>query len=86
MRFGDLFEFGPGLREGDVDNTLAQANALQKKLERQGGLARPRIAFDEVEVSLGQTAAEDVVQTDDTGEEALVAGRCHRGGGVSVWK
>ena len=80
MRAGNLLQFFSGLRQSHVDDAFALLDPFQQKLQRERCFAGSRVAFDQVEVSLRQPAAKNVVQTRDAGQDAAraVAGRDYR--------
>src|SRR6202034_2050379 len=65
VRQANLPEFFGGFGEGDIEDTLAAANAFEEELEGQGGFAGTWIALDEVEVAGREAAMEDVIQAGD---------------------
>jgi hypothetical protein len=66
----DEAELAFGLRQRHVEGGLAQTHALHEELQGEGGLARARLALEEVEAVPVEAAAEDVVQAPVAGGEA----------------
>ncbi len=68
-----------GFREGDVEAGLAGFSALEQELQRDRGLARPRVTLEQVEAVAGEAAAQDVVEAGDAeqGLPARLSGRGH---------
>ncbi len=62
VRRGDGAELLAGFRQGDVEAGLALLQTLEQELEREGGLARPGGAFDQVEPARRQASAKDGVE------------------------
>ncbi len=58
-----------GLGERHVHAAFAAAAAFQQVLQRERGLARARVALDEVDAVRGEAAAEDVVEAGDAGRD-----------------
>jgi hypothetical protein len=77
MGAGHLLQLVAGLGEGDVKGLFPVADAFEKELEGKGGFACTGVAFDQVEVALGKSAKEDVIEAGNAGAEAL-AGRVAR--------
>src|SRR6476661_1878706 len=76
VRFGDLGQLGPRLGEGDVQPARADCGAGQQELQRQRRLAGTRFAVDEIEMTGGKTASEDLIEALDTCARArLIAWR-----------
>ena len=80
VRQANLPEFFGGFGEGDIEDTLAAANAFEEELEGKGGFAGAWIAFDEVEVAGRKAAVEDVIEAGDAGVEASGRGLAVIGG------
>lgn len=55
------------LRESDIEHPFSAADALQQVSQRQGGLARTRCAFQEIDAVGRQSAAQDRVQARASG-------------------
>ena len=72
---GDPLELFLRLRERDIQALLPQPASLEKELQRERGLARPGIAFDEVDTVRREAAAEDVVESRDARCYGGLAGR-----------
>ncbi len=81
---GDLFELVARLRKGDVEGSFPIADALEEELEGEGGFAGAGVAFDEVEVALGESAKKDVVEAGDAGPEATGGRSIIRAGSMAV--
>jgi hypothetical protein len=56
-----LLDVLPRRGERDKEAPLTAAGTLQQELQPNGGLARARLAFDQVEMSLGEAAVNDVI-------------------------
>ena len=67
MRIRHLSDLGLGLGERDVERRLPAPHAFEQELQREGGLADPRNAADEVEAVFREAAAEDVIETAHAG-------------------
>ncbi|MCY1178844.1 hypothetical protein D9M73_192160 [compost metagenome] len=67
MGQGALAQLAFGFRERDVQGAFAGLRACQQEVQRHGGLAGARLAFEQKHMSAGQSAIEDIVQTFDTG-------------------
>lgn len=55
------------LRQRDVEALLTHGSARYQELQRNRGLAGPRIALEQEQASRGESAAEDIVETSDAG-------------------
>ena len=71
MGRGDGAQFLAGFGQGDVQNPLALADALAQKLQRERGLARSRRAFQQIETTGGDAAAQYLVQAHIAGRNDL---------------
>jgi hypothetical protein len=60
-------ELALGLGQRDPQRALAPPLPLEQELETDRGLAGAGRPFDQVQVSLRQSAAEDLIETGDTG-------------------
>ncbi|MNN78006.1 hypothetical protein D3C81_1945190 [compost metagenome] len=67
MGQGALAQFAFGFRQGDVQRAFAGFRTGQQELQRHGGLAGTRLAFEQKNMTAGQAAVEDIVQAFDTG-------------------
>jgi hypothetical protein len=67
MRNRNCPQFPGRFRQRDVQARLAALPPLHQKLHRQGGLARARIALDQVHPIGGETAPEQLIQAGDSG-------------------
>ena len=76
----DGAQFALALRQSDVKAALPPANALQQKLQRQGGLAGARAPFDQIDAIGIEAAAENIVQPGAAGRDRLRLGVCGRYG------
>ena len=57
------------LGQSDVEAALPEADALQQKLQRKGGLAGARAAFEQIDPIGIEPAAENVVQAGIAGRD-----------------
>ncbi len=69
VRLGHRLQLVPGLRQGDVQSSLAAGGAVEQELEREGGLPCARRAFDQVHAMLRESAAEHEVEAGDPDAE-----------------
>ncbi len=69
---GAGLQFFLGLGERDIQTLLAGAYALEQELQCQRGLARARIAVNEIEALRDQSATQHLIQPRDSGLGALV--------------
>jgi hypothetical protein len=74
VRKSDVFELDLGFGEGDVEDTLAETDALKQELEGQSSLACAGVSFDQIKVAFGEAATEDIVQSGNPGADALKVG------------
>jgi hypothetical protein len=74
VRLRDRAQFDFSLGQGDVQHGLAARRALGQELQRQRGLARARIALDQVQPVPGQAPAKDIVESGNAGRDECRAG------------
>src|SRR5580698_7553421 len=67
----DLLQFAARLRQCDVDDAFSQTDAFQQELESQSGFSCAWVAFDEIQMSLGQATAQDVVESGNSSLNSL---------------
>src|SRR6185436_4428720 len=78
VRGGAVDEFLPGLRQGDVERALAELCAFHQEAQRDGGLARAGVAFEEEQGTSGEASGQDVIEAFNAGR-SLGTGSLGRG-------